>query len=214
MSKQISTKHKPVLLAVFAHADDESFGPAGTIATYAKTHDIHIICVTKGDSPLNTHSGHIKDINKIRSEELLRSSKILGVKSVYFLDYPDGGINNNMYHDIASDVMVISDELQPEMFLTYEHHGVSGHIDHIAVSFITTYVFEWATYAKKILYYCISEESRSGIHDYFIHFPKGYHRDHVQQIVDVSDVWNQKVEAIQQHKSQWGDMNPRHCTTT
>ena len=41
---------KPVVVAVFAHPDDEAFGPGGTLAVLSKTHDVYIITVTGGEA--------------------------------------------------------------------------------------------------------------------------------------------------------------------
>jgi LmbE family N-acetylglucosaminyl deacetylase len=38
------------LLAVFAHPDDEAFGPGGTLARYAyQGVEIHLLCATRGE---------------------------------------------------------------------------------------------------------------------------------------------------------------------
>jgi len=42
-------KDKRLLLA-FPHPDDESFGPGGTIAKYAREGvDVHYVCATRGE---------------------------------------------------------------------------------------------------------------------------------------------------------------------
>jgi N-acetyl-1-D-myo-inositol-2-amino-2-deoxy-alpha-D-glucopyranoside deacetylase len=41
---------KPVLLAVLAHPDDETFGMGGTLALYARRGaEVHLICATRGE---------------------------------------------------------------------------------------------------------------------------------------------------------------------
>ncbi|MBP9816108.1 PIG-L family deacetylase [Candidatus Woesebacteria bacterium] len=37
------------IVAIFAHPDDEAFGPGGTLAKLSNEHDVYIICVTSGD---------------------------------------------------------------------------------------------------------------------------------------------------------------------
>src|SRR3990167_7504777 len=67
------------LLCVFAHPDDEAFGPAGSIAYFAAQRDVYIICVTSGDAAI------VKDkdsLAKIREKELLKSAEILDLKGV------------------------------------------------------------------------------------------------------------------------------------
>jgi LmbE family N-acetylglucosaminyl deacetylase len=79
---------KPVV-GIFAHPDDEAFGPSGTLAKFAKEgRDVYIICVTKGDAGDN-YSDKTNNLTDIREEELKASAKELGVKEVIFLDFKD-----------------------------------------------------------------------------------------------------------------------------
>jgi len=198
---------KGSLVAIFAHPDDEAFGPGGTLALYSKTHDVFVICVTLGQSGKNHHNGDIKNIAKIRCQELLDSAKILGVKKVFFLNYKDGALSNDKYHKIADEIQKITDKLTPEILLTFEERGVSGHIDHIAVSMITHYVFYKAKYAKKLMLFCISEkEAHEFSKDYFIFIPQGYDSQKVDKIIDTSSVHEIRVRAMKEHKSQKKDV--------
>ncbi len=196
---------KKTLVCIFAHPDDESFGPSGTIHKFTATHDVFIICATNGDAGEN----HLKDsktgLGRIRQEELRSSAALLGVKNVFFLNYHDATLSNIHYHAIASDIMTIIDDLRPETLMTFEHRGVSGHLDHIAISMITTYVFERVSYAKTLFYYCLPEEYTAMNTDYFIYFPQGYSYEEIDKIVDVSDVLDLKRNAMSLHKSQEHD---------
>ncbi len=190
---------------MFAHPDDEAFGPGGSIAIFAKDHDVYVICVTNGDAGKNS-SKKTEELSEIRRKELLESAKILGVKKVYFLGYKDGSLCNNMYHDVARNLKLQLEKIKPETILTFENRGISGHIDHIAVSMATTYVFERLSFAKTLLYYCISDRSRELNKEYYIYFPPGYKKSEIDKVVQTKDVWDTKVKAMHCHQSQIHDV--------
>jgi len=196
---------KPSLFAIFAHPDDEAFGPAGTLAKYTETHDVYIICATRGDAGLNDSGNNEASIDEIRELELRQSADILGVENVFFLDYKDGSLNNNQYHAVAEDIQRIIDEYRPEILLTYENRGVSGHLDHVAISLITHFVFHTVEYTKTLMSYVILKELSNSLRDYFIYVPHGFVRDEVDLIIDTTAFWPQKKQSIEAHKSQLKD---------
>ena len=198
---------KRSLVAIFAHPDDEAFGPGGTLALYSKTHDVFVICVTLGQSGKNHHNGDIKNIAKIRFQELLDSAKILGVKKVFCLDFIDGSLSNNQYHKIADEIQKITDKLKPQILMTFEERGVSGHLDHIAVTMIVNHIFEKIKYAKTLMYYCILNKESRGLKPYFIYVPEGYKKTEVDKVIDISAVNDLKIKALKKHRSQVNDVN-------
>ncbi|MBP6044540.1 MAG: PIG-L deacetylase family protein [Microgenomates group bacterium] len=193
------------VLCIFAHPDDESFGPSGTIHLLTKTHEVYLVCITNGDAGKNSHKTSKLPLAKIRQRELRASSKFLGTKKVFFLNYGDGSLNNLQYHDIAKKIKKISDRLKPETFITFEPRGVSGHLDHIAASMITSYVFERTPYVKKLMHYCLSKDQTSSMGEYFIYRPEGYSADEIDEVVDISTVRELKTASMYLHKSQVHD---------
>lgn len=197
---------KKTLVCVFAHPDDEAFGPGGTIANFAKTHDVYVLCATRGEAQKSTKKEG-DELGRIRSQELLASAKILGVKKVYFLGFRDGTLCNNLYHILASKIQAKFEELKPDVIMTFEPRGISGHVDHITVSMATSYVFLKLTSIKKLLYYCSLEKlAKKYRKTYFIYFPPGYEESEVDEVVDVEDMWKIKVSAMYQHQSQIADV--------
>ncbi len=87
--------------------------------------------------------------------------------------------------------------------MTDEIRGISGHIDHITVAMVTTFVFYKLPFIKELMYYCI--EKREVMRDYFIYMPPGFDKKDVDLRIDISDVWDKKVAAIKAHKSQAHD---------
>ncbi|MFA7194088.1 MAG: PIG-L family deacetylase [Candidatus Paceibacterota bacterium] len=193
------------LVAIFAHPDDEAFGPGGMIALEAAKRDVFLICVTDGSAGQNSLRSK-KELSAIRKEELLNSAKALGIKGVIFLNYKDGTLSNQYYHKIANRIENSLKKIDPDTLLTFESNGVSGHLDHIAVSFITTYVFKKMKSIRKLLYYCVDEDEGNIFRDnYFIYFPNGHKHKEMDLKVDISPVWDKKVEALCTHKSQKHD---------
>lgn len=201
---------KPVV-GVFAHPDDEAFGPSGTLAKFAKEgRDVYILCVTRGDAGEN-HSDNHDDLRDIREDELEASAKKLGVKDVIFLDFKDGALSNNLYHQVADKLQEQLEKLEPEIVITLEPHGVSGHLDHIAVSFITTFVFKKLSFVRELWYYCLTQGAQKATMrhlggEYFVYFPPGYKKEDISKTLDVSPFWDQKVSAMRQHESQRPDV--------
>lgn len=191
------------LCCVFAHPDDEAMGPGGTIAKLAKTMPVSLICVTTGNGKTAKNS---LELGKIRQKELLQSAKILGIDKVECLGYDDGELNNNLYHEIASKIEDRVKEYQADTLLTFETNGVTGHLDHIAVSLITSFVFKKLGFVRTLLYYCEKQELLEEFaKDYFIFIPEGYSDGEITLNIDISDTLELKKAAIRAHKSQQKD---------
>ena len=202
--------NKKTIVAIFAHPDDEAFGPGGTLAILAQNHDVHIICVTQGDAG---HNGtkDTRTLSDIRAEELQNAAKMLGIQQVHFLNYKDGTLCNNEYHTIAVELTKLVHKLNPSILITYEPRGVSGHLDHIAVSMITSFIFERNCNAEELWYFCLSDEMAAEISKrqkpYFVYSPPGYPLAQIDKTFDISPVLDLKLAAMKQHISQWKDEN-------
>ncbi len=195
------------VVGIFAHPDDETFGPGGTIAKLAKENKTYIICATRGDGKMGNRKKEI-ELGKMRKKELLLSAEILGVTDVFFLGYKDGSLSHNIYHEVAEKVLKLLKSVKPDTLITFEPRGVSGHIDHIVMSMITSYVFPEVKSAKKLMKYCLPTDRRNLLaKGYFIHFPFGYTEEEIDEVVDISDVWEKKVKAMHAHKTQMHDVN-------
>ncbi len=195
---------KRTAFAIFAHPDDEAFGPSGTLALLAQEYNLYLLCATKGEAGEN-HSDKQENLSSIREQELIKSAEILGIKKVFFLGFEDGTLCNNKYHTVADEIQKHVDALQPSLFVTVEHHGISGHLDHIAISMISTFVYRKSPSVKEIWYSCLDRIQSVGTRDYFVYFPPGYKAEDIDKVVDISSVWDKKIEVIKVHDSQKAD---------
>ena len=126
------------ILAVLAHPDDESFGLGGTLALYAsKGYNTYYVCATRGEAG-TVDPGHLtgfKDTAELRTGELERAAKILGLKQVFYLGYRDSGMPgteenkhpdaqiNHSIDEVAGKVVKYIRELKPDVVLTFDPIG-------------------------------------------------------------------------------------------
>lgn len=147
------------ILAVLAHPDDESFGIGGTLALYAqKGYDIYYLCATRGEAGTvdEEHLRGFSSTAEMRTDELLRAAKHLGLKDVFFLGYRDSGMPgteenkhpdaqiNHPIDEVAGRVVKYIRELKPDVVLTHDPIGGYKHPDHIHVHKATKLAFEKA----------------------------------------------------------------------
>jgi LmbE family N-acetylglucosaminyl deacetylase len=152
------------LLAVLAHPDDESFGPGGTLALYAKRGaEVHLICATAGEEgdvpPEMLHA--FEDVPTLRKAELSCAASCLGLAGVHFLGYRDSGMAGSPHnHDPGTLAAAPLDEvakkvthhiraLKPQVVITFDPIGGYRHPDHIAIHKATVEAFRAAGDASR-----------------------------------------------------------------
>jgi len=126
----------PGLLAIFAHPDDETFRPGGTLALLAR-HGVrvHVLTATRGqagscgDPPLCTQ----EELPAVRERELRCACAALGVAPPRLLDYQDGHLSEVSPEKITEHILAAVTETHPQVLLTFGPDGLSGHADHIAI---------------------------------------------------------------------------------
>ncbi len=159
---------KKVLLGIFAHPDDESFGPGGTLARYsAEGVAVHVIIATDGiagsvedPSHLQTHDS----LAQVRSKELANAAVALGVTSIWSLPYRDSGMRGSADNDhpqalirqpidhTVNEVLFYMKRLRPQVVITHDPWGGYGHPDHIRCCAATTAAFHLAQGPQKLYY--------------------------------------------------------------
>jgi LmbE family N-acetylglucosaminyl deacetylase len=145
------------LLVIFAHPDDESHGPGGTLAKYAAEGvNVHYLCATRGeagmvDSRFLENGGSIAEL---RTAELNRAARELGLSGITFLGYRDSGMEGwadnrhpeSLYvaplNEVAEHIAAHIRCLQPDVIITHDQYGWYGHPDHIKVYQATLLAYE------------------------------------------------------------------------
>ncbi|MCL4489296.1 MAG: PIG-L family deacetylase [Chloroflexi bacterium] len=124
------------VLAVFAHPDDESFRPGGTLALLAQRGvRLYLLTATRGEAgsrgnpPLCTPD----ELPAVRERELRCACAALGVEPPRLLDYRDGHVGAGDPEQLVERILQVVDEVRPQVMLTFGPEGLSGHPDHIAI---------------------------------------------------------------------------------
>jgi dephospho-CoA kinase len=130
----LGTARPHALLAVFAHPDDETFGPGPTLARYADAGlDVHLVCATGGEAA-RQRAGHSDPdgLRRHREAELRAACLVLGVRSLELLRERDGTLRPD---DLAGAARVAAAirRTGPDAIVTFGPDGVSGHSDHRAI---------------------------------------------------------------------------------
>lgn len=154
------------LLAVHAHADDETITMGATLAQCADR-GIHsaVLCCTDGQLA----TIYAKDmpeeetrprLGEIRREELRAACSILGVTEVHFLGYHDSGMAGAESNDdpvsfwrapldeAIGQVVRHIRAFRPHVVVTYDANGGYGHPDHIQAHRATVLAVEAAYLGK------------------------------------------------------------------
>ena len=125
------------LLLVFAHPDDESMGMGGTLAKYsAEGVETHLVCASHGERGwfgLEEQNPGLSGLGQIRTRELENAVKELGMKSLYFLGYIDGEVDQAPHAEITEKIVTHLRRIQPQVVVTFPPDGNYGHPDHIAI---------------------------------------------------------------------------------
>ena len=151
---------RPVLMGVFAHPDDESFGPGGTLARYAhEGADVHVIIATDGIAGSVADPAAVAEhdtLAQVRSAELANAAVALGLTAIWSLPYRDSGMRNtpaNQHPDaliqqpveqVADQLLEYMQRLKPDVVITHGPYGGYGHPDHIHVHQAATQAFHRA----------------------------------------------------------------------
>ena len=102
------------ILVFSAHQDDETLGAGGTIAKHVKNGDeVHLGIVTSGYKPKWTD-----EILKLNKEEALKVKEILGIKHIYFLNFPAIKLDTVPKQDLNDSFIKIINNFQPEIIYT------------------------------------------------------------------------------------------------
>jgi LmbE family N-acetylglucosaminyl deacetylase len=133
-----TAKNHPFLgkrIVVFtAHPDDEQLAAGTMYENYKAGGETFLICATAGEKGKSHLKKPVSDavLKKIRRNELTKAAKILHVKKVFFLPFPDANVRAHGKALFAESLPLMK-KINPEYILSFGPDGISAHWDHITV---------------------------------------------------------------------------------
>ncbi|MES2876747.1 MAG: PIG-L deacetylase family protein [Patescibacteria group bacterium] len=209
---------KRVMVGIFAHPDDESFGPSGTLIKLVQDGvDVHLLLITDGEAGANP--SNTPDLGRQRLDEWSRATQLIGATSTAALHFPDGELSHGMHIAIGATLhaemhRITESYAEPiELSLmTFDLLGLTGHLDHIASAYLATHQFYSLKYdtptnvtVSELWYYCLSQQQAPNQEwtDYYM--PMGRDNDFINRVIDISDVLERKYTVMDAHVSQAHD---------
>ncbi len=192
-----------VLLAIFAHPDDETFRPGGTLALLAE-HGVRVIVLTFtrgeagscGDPPLCTPD----ELPAVRERELNCASQALGIQPPRLLNYVDGHLPLADAETMIAHILSIVREFQPEVWLSFGPDGLSGHPDHIIVGQWAAEAFSRSDGTSALYTLAVPRSLAEKLNMRQVHPVLD---EAIALTVDISSVWDKKLAAMRCHATQW-----------
>ena len=119
------------VLVVAAHPDDEILGCGGTIIKHSLDgDDVYVLIMAEGltsrDNSRNVDYRE-KELRELHSKSM-EAAKIMGVKDVRLLSFPDNRMDGIELLDVVKKVEEVVEAVKPE--IVYTHHAGDVNIDH------------------------------------------------------------------------------------
>lgn len=182
------------ILMVFPHPDDEAFGTSGFISLQTnKGVTVTYACATLGEMGRNMGKpffANRETLPQIRKKELEDACRVMGINDLRLLGYRDKTLEFENLEKVADVILEIISETNPSLIITF-YPGYAVHPDHDACG-------EAVIRAVARL----PKENRPNV------YCKAFSKNAKEELgepdltIDVSDVIDQKIDALKAHRSQ------------
>jgi LmbE family N-acetylglucosaminyl deacetylase len=182
------------------HPDDAEFGIAGTVARFTREgRDVIYVCATSGDKGTSDVNMKAEELVRIREQEETEAAKVLGVKEVVFLRYPDQSVEDTP--DFRKEIVRLIRRFQPETVATTDpYRKYLWHRDHR----ITGQVVLDAIYPYARDYHAYPDLIKEGFLPHRVREVLLWGSDDPNYRSDITDTFELKIASLRCHKSQVG----------
>ncbi len=185
------------VLVIAAHPDDEVLGCGGTIAKHTLQGD-EVYCLILGEGITSRYNqrGEAKEEElKQLKAEAEQAAKLLGIKKVFFRDFPDNRFDTVPLLEIVKAIEEVKEGLKPE--IVYTHHQGDLNVDH-----------QLAFRATLTACRPVKGETVKGIYSFEVPSSTEWNSPEAENyfvpnvFVNISETFGKKMEALKAYKSE------------
>ncbi len=206
---------KKIIFGIFAHPDDEAFGPSGALLQETKAGtELHLITLTNGDA--GTNPDNLPNLGEVRLKEWREAGTMLGAKHMHALEFKDGHLSNQIMIEVAEKItQIVIDTVKDEPettefeFMSMDLNGVTGHIDHIVAGRAACLVFyrmkELDKRFTRIRLACWPKAAFPATNTSWIYMEAGRAPEEISETVDARNLKNELIKVVRTHHTQRHD---------
>lgn len=203
-----------ILFGLFAHPDDEAFGPVATLLKeVSEGTELHLVVLTAGEN--GTNPDNVPDLGEVRLQEWHEAGKLIGAASMHHFGYTDGMLNNlnhleitDRFADLVKETVVGREDIEVE-FMSLDLNGYTGHIDHIVAARSACLAFYRLRAAglpmTRTRLFCWARNTQPETNIDFVYMEPGHSPEEIDEAVDASAYLEKAHVVMQTHITQRGD---------
>ncbi len=188
------------VMVVMPHPDDAEFGAAGSVARWTgEGKDVIYVVCTNGDKGTSDTNMKPDELARIREQEQLAAAKVLGVREVIFLRYPDQGLEDTA--EFRKEIVRLIRMYRPETVATNDpYRRYISHRDHRITGQVTLDAVY--PYARDFLAY--PDLLEQGLQPHKVKEVLLWGSEEPNYRSNITDTFDTKIAALRCHKSQIG----------
>lgn len=201
---------KQKILVILAHPDDPEFFCGATLASWARAgHTIDYYLLTCGDKGASNPEADATALCARRRTEQRQAADVLGIRNVQFMELPDGYLEPNI--NLRREIVRILRTCRPDVLVTCDpqnlYPSASYGINHPDHRYAGQLVLDAVFPAAGNPHYFPELLKVDGLEPWvprevWVSIPAA---DNVNVTLDVTTMWDIKIAALKEHKSQIGD---------
>ncbi len=197
-------------MVIVAHPDDAEFICGGTVAKWCdQGWTVYYVLATSGDKGTHDPDFTPQQLAALREQEQREACRVLGVKEVIFLGYPDGFLRADA--EFRGQIVRLLRRYRPDVVLTWDGFRQGfNHSDHRAVGIAARDAIYPAV--RDHLYY--PQDKDDGLDAMQVNEMLLAGTTDPDYVVDISAYTETKLEAVICHRSQLGNRSPEEIRRT